>query len=231
MARQDFDKEILTFASAEEMLAEDVVDMCVVITPHNTHANLAIQFLQAGKHVVTEKPMCLTYNEAEKMIQAARQNDLMLSVFHNRRWDGDFMAIKQCIDDGIIGEVFHIEAFFGDWSEPGDSWRADKKVSGGAFYDWGAHFVDWALNLVPEAKMETINGFFHQEPVWKEMTNEDQVQALVRFDTGCVADIQLSSVAFVSRPRWRILGSRGAIEDWWNQESFTVHTEIKGYPA
>ncbi len=212
------------------LLADDVVDICVVVTPHNTHARLAIQCLEAGKHVIVEKPMCFSYREAEKMIQAARANDCMLTVFHNRRWDGDYMAIKKAIDDGLIGEIFHIEAYFGGWEKPRNWWRSDKQISGGAFYDWGAHFLDWVLGLIPEARMTHISGFFHQDVVWQQMTNEDQVQAIIRFDTGCVADVQMSSVAFVSKPRWRILGTKGAIEDW-SGGSFTVYTQVKGYPA
>ena len=229
-ARQELGEGLLTFDSAKKMLADDVVDMCVVVTPHNTHARLAIQCLNAGKHVVVEKPMCLSYNEAERMIQAARANDCMLTVFHNRRWDGDYMAIKRAITDGLIGQVFHIEAYMGGWEKPRDWWRSDKQISGGAFYDWGAHLLDWVLGLIPEARMTHISGFFHQDVVWKQMTNEDEVQAIVRFDTGCVADVQMSSVAFVGKPRWRILGTKGAIEDW-SGGSFTVYTQVKGYPA
>jgi len=229
-ARQDFGKEILTFPRIDKLLAADVVDMCVLITPHNTHARLAMQCLNAGKHVVLEKPMCITYNEATKMIAAAQEHKVMLSVFHNRRWDGDYLAIKKCIADGLLGDIFHIEAFFGGWSKPRKWWRADKKISGGAFYDWGAHYVDWVLGLVPDARLESVTGFFHQDVVWKNVTNEDQVQALVRFDNGCVADIQLSNVAFAKRPKWRILGTKGALEDWTGG-SFTVYTQVKGYPA
>ncbi len=229
-AREDFGGEILTYSRLDKLLAADVVDMCVVITPHNTHAKLAIQCSRAGKHVVVEKPMCITYNEATKMIQAARENEVMLSIFHNRRWDGDYLAIKQAIADGLLGQIFHIEAYMGGWSKPRKRWRADKKISGGAFYDWGAHYMDWVLGLVPDAKLESVTGFFHQDVVWKNVTNEDQVQALVRFDDGCVADIQMSDVALAARPRWRILGTKGAIEDW-NGGSFTVYTRVKGYPA
>jgi len=229
-ARQELGEKILTFDSVKKMLAADVVDMCVVITPHNTHARLTIQCLNAGKHVVVEKPMCLRYTEAQRMIQAAHDNDRMLTVFQNRRWDGDYMAIKKAVADGLIGEVFHIEGYMGGWREPRNWWRSDKQISGGAFYDWGAHCLDQVLGLIPEANMTHINGFFHQDVVWKQMSNEDQVQAIVRFDTGCVADVQMSSVAFVGKPRWRILGTSGAIEDW-GEGSFTVYTQIKGYPA
>ncbi len=229
-ARADFGCEILTFPRIDRLLAADVVDMCVLITPHNTHARLALQCLNAGKHVVLEKPMCITYNEATRMLAAAREHKVMLSVFHNRRWDGDYLAIKKCVADGLLGDIFHIEAFCGGWSKPRKWWRADKKISGGEFYDWGGHYVDWVLGLVPDARLEGVTGFFHQDVVWKNVTNEDQVQALVRFDTGCVADIQVSNVAFVKRPRWRILGTKGALEDWAGG-SFTVCTQVKGYPA
>ena len=228
-AKKDFGNEILTFPSAAKMLAADLVDMCVVITPHNTHAKLAVQCLNAGKHVVTEKPMCITYNEATRMIDAARANKMMLSVFHNRRWDGDYLAIKKCIADGLVGDIFHIEASMGGWGKPRKWWRSDKRISGGAFYDWGAHYLDWTLGLVPEAKMTHVTGFFHQDVVWKH-SNEDQVQAIIRFDTGCVADVQLSDVAFAPRARWRILGTKGTIEDW-SGGSLTVYTQVKGYPA
>ncbi len=229
-AREDFGEDILTFSRIEEMLADGVVDMCVVITPPGTHAKLAVQCLKAGKHVIVEKPMCVTYGEATKMIAAAQEHKLMLSVFHNRRWDGYYLAMKQVIADGLLGEIFHIEAYKGGWVKPDETWRADKKMSGGAFYAWGAHYVDWVLGLVPDAKLESITGFFHYDVVWKKTTNENQGQALIRFDNGCVADIQMSDVALAARPRWRILGTRGAIEDW-AEGTFTIHTQVKGYPA
>ena len=229
-AKADFGEHIRTYRSLGRMLAADLVDMCVIITPHNTHYKLAVQCLQAGKHVVVEKPMCITYAEAMGMIEAARKHDRMLSVFHNRRWDGQYLTIKKCLADGLLGDIFHIEAFHGGFSKPRDWWRSIKKISGGSFYDWGAHFLDWTLGLVPEAKMVGVTGFYHENVVWKNCTNEDQAQVLIRFDTGCVADVQMSEIAYVPRATWRILGTKGAIEDWW-RDSLTVHTQVKGYPA
>ena len=228
-AAQDYDVKV--YDDVQGVVDDPEIDMVVLVTPHNTHAPLALKALGGGKHVVVEKPMCITYRQATEMIEAAEKSKVMLSVFHNRRWDGDYMAIKQCIDRGTIGEVFHLEAFMGEWSKPRKWWRSDKAVSGGAFYDWGAHVLDWMLGFLGDAKMERITGFYHANLVWKNVTNEDQVRAIVEFDTGCVADVQLSSIAFVGKPRWRILGTRGAIEDQSGGDSFTVHTEHKGYPA
>lgn len=228
-AGQDHDVRI--YDSVSKLVKEDEIDLVVLVTPHNTHAPLALKCLRAGKHTVVEKPMCITYKQATDMIEAAQASGVMLSVYHNRRWDGHYMAIKQCVDKGVIGQIFHLEAFMGGWEEPGEWWRSDKKISGGTFYDWGAHILDWTLGLVGDAKMERITGFYHPNLVWKSVTNEDQVRAIVEFDTGCVADIQISNIAFVGKPRWRILGTKGGIEDHWGGDSFTVYTEHQGYSA
>jgi scyllo-inositol 2-dehydrogenase (NADP+) len=217
-----------TYSDYGYLLADNNVDLVVIITPHNTHYELALQALQAGKHVVIEKPMCITVAEATELIDTAHANNVTLTIFHNRRHDGDFLAIKEVIDKGIIGDVFQVEAFMGDYSKPRDWWRSDKEISGGAFYDWGAHVVDWVLHFIPE-KMEAVTGFFHKR-VWDECTNEDQTQAIIRFEGGKLADIQISSIAYAGKPRFRILGTKGAIIDE-NKGSFKVITEHEGYPA
>lgn len=226
-AQQDY-PGIRTYADVAKLLQDDGVDLCVVILPHNLHAEVAIACAQAGKHVIVEKPMCITVAEADAMIEAARKNGVMLSVFHNRRHDGDFLAIKEVIDRGVIGEVFHIETGGGGYYHPGRWWRADKKVSGGAMYDWGAHFLDWVLNLVP-SRVAGVNGYF-QKRVWLDVTNEDHTQAVIRFENGCVVDLQQSSICRAPKPRWRILGTKGAIVDE-GREPFTVYVEHEGYPA
>ena len=85
----------------------------------------------------------------------AHAKGLMLSLFHNRRWDGDYLTIRSLIEKGLIGEVFHIECGQAGYGHPGFWWRSDKAISGGVMHDWGAHFIDWILNLVP-AKITRI---------------------------------------------------------------------------
>ena len=209
-AKKDF-PYFKTFSSVEAMLKDKTIDLVVIILPHNLHAPMAIQCLQAGKHVVLEKPFCLTVKEADAMIAAARRAGKMLTVYHNRRWDGDHMTIKRIIREGTIGEVFEINAGFAGYRSPGTTWRSDKAISGGNLYDWGAHFVDWVLALVPQ-KIQSVSGFF-QKKVWMHVTNEDHTQAIVRFANGAMADIVISSLSAARRPRWRILGTKGAILD------------------
>lgn len=226
-AREDF-PGIQTYTEVRKMLAKAPVDLVAVVTPHNTHAKLAIQCSKAGKHVIVEKPMCLTIKEATAMIEAAKAAGTMTTVFHNRRHDGDFKAVMQVIREGLLGEVFHLESFMGGYHKPRtDWWRADKRISGGAFYDWGAHVVDWTLNIMGR-KMESVTGFFHKR-VWHQMTNEDQVQALIRFEGGACADVQQSSIALAGKPKWRILGTKGALVQ--QSDHLDVYTQVKGHRA
>lgn len=210
---------IRTYLCVDDLLADEEVDLCVVVLPHNIHAEIAIQCLNAGKHVITEKPMCTSVAQADAMIEAARKAHRMLTVFHNRRHDGDFLAIKEVIEEGLIGDVFHVEAFGAGYGHPGTWWRSDKRISGGAMFDWGAHFVDWILNLAP-SEVTGVDGFF-QKRVWMDVTNEDYTKAVIRFRNGCAAELELGNLSAAGKPRWRILGTKGAIVDT-GREPFTV---------
>jgi scyllo-inositol 2-dehydrogenase (NADP+) len=212
VAAEDF-PGLRTYTTVEGLLADDGVDLVTIITPHDSHAPLAIQALNAGKAVITEKPMCLTSQEATDMIAASQKNGVMLSVFHNRRHDGDFLALKEAIvEKKRLGDVFSIQAGFAGYGHPGHWWRSNKAISGGAFYDWGAHFLDWILNLMPGQKVVSVTGFFHKR-LWHDVTNEDHVQAILRFDSGAHADLSFSSISSLPLPRWRIQGTQGGILD------------------
>jgi predicted dehydrogenase len=199
------------FTDLDRLLGCDGIDLVSVVTQHDTHAELVVRCLQAGKHVCVEKPMCLNTAEATAMVEAARAADRALAVFHNRRHDGNVRAIREVIEQGRLGRVFHIELSACGYGKPGAAWRSDKAVCGGAMYDWGAHAIDWVLSLVP-SRMAQVTGFFHKL-LWPDVSNEEQTRAIIRFEDGTVADIMQSSLALVGKPLWRILGTEGAIED------------------
>jgi len=220
--------DVKTYNNYHEMLKkEKELDLCIVVLPHYLHAPVAIDCLKAGKHAITEKPFCITIAEATEMINIAREKDLMVTVFHNRRWDADFWTLKELVDSGVIGKVFHVEMWGGGYGHPGTWWRADKRISGGAFYDWGAHYLDWLLNIVTE-KMINVTGYFHPNRVWTDATNEDHVEAVIRFADGCVANVQMSQIAKIGKPRWRLLGEKGAIVV--EGDGFRVLSVEKGFP-
>jgi len=229
------------YTDADALLAHEGLDLVVVILPHNLHARFALKCLEASKHVILEKPMCITVDEASALVEAAHERDLMLSVFHNRRWDGDYLTIQQLIARGVIGEVFHIEAGIGGYNHPRFWWRSDKVVSGGILYDWGAHFVDWMLNLVPSPVAQVMGDL--QKRVWHAVTNADHGEIIIRWENGVTGSFVTSSIAASLRPKWRILGTKGAIEVEWSgplkvtslangvRHEGTVEVTLPGYGA
>lgn len=122
------------------------IDLVVVATPNDSHFDLAARALEVGKHVVIDKPFALTAQEARELIANARGR--LLSVFHNRRWDGDFLTLKSLMTGGIIGDIAYMESRF-DAFRPTvrDRWRERAGSATGIWYDLGAHLVDQALQL------------------------------------------------------------------------------------
>ncbi len=217
---------IRTYNDTADVWADGDVALVSVVTPHHTHCPIVVEALSAGRHVVVEKAMCLTVGEATEMVDAAEAAGKMLAVHHNRRHDGNYRRIKEIVDSGAIGDVFHIELAAGSYGPFSHGWYSEKITSGGAFYFWGPHAVDWVLNLVP-SRIAGVNGFFHKL-MWHEMTNEDQVRALIRFENECVADVSWSHLAAAGKPLWRILGTKGAIVDTGIGGNVGYEKEIRG---
>ncbi|SDO19570.1 Predicted dehydrogenase [Paenibacillus sp. yr247] len=225
-AKQDF-PEIRTFTDPTELISQNDIDLITVITPHNTHASLAKQILSAGKHCILEKPMCIFTKDAYEMVKLSQEKGKMLSVYHNRRWDGWYLTLKQLIEKEILGDIFHMEFCMGGYKSPGNWWRSNKEISGGALYDWGAHLVDYALGIIP-GKIKSVRGFIHNR-VWHEYSNEDHVDSIVQMENGAVIQIQISNIAFAGKPHIRVLGTKGGIIDanMFDGE-LTLFTEING---
>ncbi|WP_127587766.1 Gfo/Idh/MocA family protein [Paenibacillus koleovorans] len=228
-AQEDF-PDIRTYTSVEELLAQPDIDLVTVITPHHTHADLASLVLASGKNCILEKPMCIRAEDAYALTEQAKQAGRMLSVFHNRRWDGWYLTLQDVIERGLLGDIFHVEMFMGGHRHPGYWWRSDKLVSGGAFYDWGAHYLDWLLGFVP-GSVTSVRGHVHNR-VWHDVTNEDQVDSTILFASGAVAHVQISAIARAGKPKVRILGTKGAVVDAELFDGhFILHTEAGGLPV
>ncbi len=209
-ARADAERRfgIKTVSTVDEVLADEAVDLVVLATPNDLHAPHAIRAMQAGKHVVTDKPMCLSLQEADAMLEASRECDRLLSVFQNRRWDGDFLTVKKVIGEGLLGAPFLIEMFWGQYGVPG-GWRGDAAHGGGKFFDLGAHLVDQALQLV-DAPVERVYAEFHSPPGWARAI-EAHAMASIRFANGVEVRVENSSLAKRPKPRWYVLGTEGAL--------------------
>jgi len=135
-------------SSPEEACALASVDVVVIATPNDTHVPIAARALRAGKHVVVEKPIAPTLDEARELVSLARSVHRVLAVFQNRRWDGDFIAVTDLLAGAVLGDVAHFESHF-DRYRPlvRDRWRERPGVGSGLWYDLGPHLVDQALQL------------------------------------------------------------------------------------
>ena len=125
------------YASLDEALEDPAVELVVLATPHNTHAELAVRALDSGRHCVVDKVMALTTEEADRMIAARDRSGRMLSVFHNRRWDWDFATIRDVLAQGLIGRPLLVESSVCRHSAP-RSWRGRAEEAGTILHDWGA---------------------------------------------------------------------------------------------
>ena len=220
--------DVALYPSTRQLLSKSDIDFAVVILPHNAHASVTVECLNAGKHVVVEKPMCVTVREANRMIAAAEKSRRMLTVFHQRRFDANIITFLDLIGKGTIGEVFQIEGATCRYAKPHQTWRSDKRISGGLLYDWGAHFLDWMLAMMP-GPIRNVTGFLHKR-VWHGVTNEDHGVLIIRFEDGRMAQFEQSAIAAVGKSSFRILGTRGGIEQT-GAEKLRVVTDVNGYQA
>ena len=135
--------------SYDEILADHKIDLIIVNTPDHLHHKMTLQALEAGKHVVVEKPITLTVKEGVEMVQLAREKNRILTVFHNRRWDSDFLTVKNILEEHRLGQVVEYEAHFDRYKEKigVNSWKENPVSHTDVLYNLGSHLIDQALVL------------------------------------------------------------------------------------
>ncbi|MGA9566563.1 MAG: Gfo/Idh/MocA family oxidoreductase, partial [Candidatus Korobacteraceae bacterium] len=144
-----------TVRTLDELLAIDSIRLVVIATPNTTHFDFAKQCLLAGRDVVIDKPFTTTYAEAAELVELAKQKQRLLSVYQNRRWDGDFLTIQGLLDEGKLGRAVLFESHF-DRFRPQlkpNAWREQPDPGSGVLFDLGPHLIDQAMLLfgIPEA--------------------------------------------------------------------------------
>ncbi len=188
VAKDDF-PGIQTYSSLGAMLKRSDVNLIAIITPHNTHAPLALQALRSGCSVCCEKPLAITTAECDAMINTAKKKNAVITTYHNRHWDGCILqAVKSVVEKKLIGEVYKITCFQGRWGRPKDWWRTNKKIAGGISYDWGVHILEYSLQLIQDRIQEVTGfnrrGFWADKVKWGKETYEDESFITVRFKSG-----------------------------------------------
>jgi predicted dehydrogenase len=158
--------------------------------------------------------MALSVEHCDELMALAATKNLLLVVYQNRRFDADFVTMKELIDAGTIGDVFSYESFVGGYSKPCDYWHSDVEVSGGAIFDWGSHFIDQILATIP-GKVDTVTGI-NQKRLWNHVTNADHADVSITFSNGARATFTNSDLAAARKPKFYVLGTTGAIIGNWD---------------
>ena len=206
------------YESLDALLADETVDMILVSTPNDCHKPIAVKAMDAGKNVVSEKPVTLSSEDLLEMIDASKRTGKIFTVHQNRRWDEDFLTIKKLYDENALGDVFNIESrVHGSRGIPGD-WRGKKEHGGGMMLDWGVHIIDQMLMMVKEK----ITSIYCKVNHVTNYEVDDGFTLILTFESGKTALLEVGTSNFIELPRWYMLGENGSVQI----DDFLVHGKI-----
>lgn len=204
--------------TVDALLDPNRVDAVLIATPSAMHFEHAAQALRAGMHVMIEKPMTLDLESSKALVEHADSAGRVLSVFHNRRWDIDYLTVQHAVRSGALGRVFNIESRLGQWSscvgpaarEYRPGWRNEAAFGGGGLFDWGSHFVDqlWRL-MLPDRPVRVTAQL--RGNVWTRDC-DDFARVCIDFASGACGMVEINTTTTRPLPRWHVDGSLGSAD-------------------
>ncbi|MBV8436034.1 MAG: Gfo/Idh/MocA family oxidoreductase [Silvibacterium sp.] len=198
--------------SIEEMLADESIRLVVVATPSPLHYEHAEQCLRARRNVAVDKPFTLTSDETGRLIDLARENSVLISAYQNRRWDGDFVTLKDVIASGELGRIVTYESHFDRYrAEPKrDVWRESGGPGGGTLFDLGPHLIDQATVLFGDPKSIYADVRIDRAGA----VVDDAWDLLLKFPSGVTAVLRSTLTAYTPGPRFVVHGTQGSFIKW-----------------
>ena len=195
------------YNSAQEIYDDENIDIVLVTTPNDVHMPYVIGALQHNKHVICEKPLGLSSKEVKKMYKEAKKANKVFEVHQNRRWDDDYLTIKNIFDKKIIGDVYQIESrVMGSNGIPGE-WRKVFAQGGGMMLDWGVHLIDQMLQMINSEVVSIYCNYSYQA---KEEV-DDGFDLEVKFANGLLYRIVVDTNCYNELPRWQVYGNEGTV--------------------
>ena len=194
--------------SLEELLATREIRLVVIATPNLTHFPLAQQCLAAGRDVLVDKPFTTTLEEAAELVQLAQKAGRILTVYQNRRYDGDFAAIRQLVASGALGRIVSFETNYDRFRpklKPG-AWRERAEPGSGIFFDIAPHLIDHALVLFGLPEFITADIRIERDGA----VADDTFDLVLRHANGIRATLRSSILAAAARPRFVLNGTAGS---------------------
>ena len=206
VANEDF-PEALVVNTYSDILEDPEIDLVIFVLPNHLHYSFAKQALEAGKHVLVEKPFTPHVKDANELITLAYKKNLVLSVNHNRRWDSDFLTVKKLVENGILGRIVEYEAHFDRFrNEVKPGWKEEKEVEGsGILYDLGSHLIDQALTLfgLPQEVFADIR-------IQRENAQVPDAFELLLFYPNLKVSLKAGMLIKDKGPNFQVFGTRGS---------------------
>jgi predicted dehydrogenase len=196
--------------SADELFRDpSQIDLVVISTPNRTHVPLALQAIEAKRAVVVDKPLAVSSTEGRHLVDEARRQNVFLSVYQNRRWDGDFLTLRRLIAEQALGTIHRFESHLDRWRPNAKGgWRelGDPGEAGGLLFDLGSHLIDQALTLFGPA----ANVYAEVDTRRAGVAADDDVFVALTHRSGVRSHLTASVLVAQSGPRLRVLGDRAA---------------------
>jgi scyllo-inositol 2-dehydrogenase (NADP+) len=205
--------EVRICAAVDELFDDrESIDLVVIGSPPATHVPLARRALQHDVAVVVDKPFCVRAGEGAQLADEADERGVLLTVFQNRRWDGDFLTVRELVRSGALGEVRRFESRF-EWWKPDEPkvWKRESvpEEGGGMLYDLGTHVIDQALQLFGPIRDAYAELVAHRSPG----TDDDSFVSL-RHESGVRSQLWMNGMAAQAGPRFHVLGSESGYTKW-----------------
>lgn len=206
-----------TYADFTKMLEDDDVQLVAICTPPNMHCDQTIAAAQAGKAIIVDKPFAMDYEQAKRMVAAAGEAGVLVTGNQNRRWDADYLTVKQAIADGLLGDVYDRESrwshFTASWAGYGvpefnPQWRVQRAYGGGMVYDYASHLGDQMLRMV-QSPLASVYADL-QSRIWSDEV-DDHFRAELRFADSTTAIIEATNNVRTNLPRWFVIGTVGTL--------------------
>lgn len=203
---------IKAYRSLEELLADPTVEIVTVATPNNFHKSISIACLEAGKHVVCEKPVCCSSADLLEVMNTAKRTGKLFTVHQNRRWDKDFLIVKKILDENLLGRPYFIESRVQGARRVLHGWRGHKENGGGMLFDWGVHLIDQLMWMIP-GRVRQVDA--HLVSTYAKEV-DDNIKVMLGFDGDISAIVEVAVNCMIPEPRWHVSCMEGTavVENW-----------------
>lgn len=199
---------LAAFDKLDEFLTSDLFNLVLVSTPNEVHCELACAAMDAGKNVISEKPVAMSLEEVDKMIAASERNHVLFTVHQNRRWDKDYRIVREVVESGELGNIYSIQSRLHGARGAMFGWRAEPQHGGGMIYDWGVHFIDQILYMLG---FDAVKSVFCKTVNVKTPEVEDYFYLVMDLKNGAHVQMEVGTWVLKQLPRWMVLGDKGTL--------------------